>query len=571
MKIISLADALGQSKLGQRHFPPPGHHGTMSYSHFFDLLAVRSPFMASLSGAETIKALASGPQVHSNLQVAQLVEIALMRGEARLAANGALVAVTGKRTGRSPKDKFTVDDESTHSVVDWGRVNRPISSDQFEALLERVTEHMRERDLFVQDLYCGADPEYRLPIRVITEYAWHAVFVRQLFVRPTPDQLATHTPGFTVIAAPEFEAVPSRDGTNSSAFILVDFTRKIVLIGGTKYAGEIKKSIFGAMNFLVPQRGVLPMHCSANVGADGVTSLFFGLSGTGKTTLSADPARNLIGDDEHGWSANGIFNFEGGCYAKCIDLTEEREPQIFRAIRFGSVLENVILDPVTRQPDYFNVQLTENTRAAYPIDFIENAIISGVGSHPRNVMFLAADAFGVLPPIARLTPEQAMYHFLSGYTAKLAGTEAGMAKDPQPEFSACFGAPFLPLAPHIYAEMLGERLKKHNATCWLVNTGWSGGKFGVGKRMSIKYTRTLVDAAIDGLLDHVEYVTEPAFGLHIPLSCPGIPSEILNPRNAWADKQAYDRTAADLAARFQSNFQQFDASEAIKAAGPVKK
>jgi phosphoenolpyruvate carboxykinase (ATP) len=527
--------------------------------------------MASLSEAETIKALASGPQVHSNLQVAQLVEIALMRGEARLAANGALVATTGKRTGRSPKDKFTVDDESTHSVVDWGRVNRPISSGQFEALLERVTEHMRERDLFVQDLYCGADPEFRLPIRVITEYAWHAVFVRQLFVRPTPDQLAAHTPAFTVIAAPEFEAVPSRDGTNSSAFILVDFTRKIVLIGGTKYAGEIKKSIFGAMNFLVPQRGVLPMHCSANVGADGVTSLFFGLSGTGKTTLSADPARNLIGDDEHGWSANGIFNFEGGCYAKCIDLTEEREPQIFRAIRFGSVLENVILDPVTRQPDYFNVQLTENTRAAYSIDFIENAVISGVGSHPRNVMFLAADAFGVLPPIARLTPEQAMYHFLSGYTAKLAGTEAGMAKDPQPEFSACFGAPFLPLAPHIYAEMLGERLKKHNATCWLVNTGWSGGKFGVGKRMSIKYTRTLVDAAIDGLLDHVEYVTEPAFGLHIPLSCPGIPSEILNPRNAWADKQAYDQTAADLAARFEANFQQFDASEAIRSAGSVKK
>jgi phosphoenolpyruvate carboxykinase (ATP) len=527
--------------------------------------------MASLSEAETIKALASGPQVHSNLQVAQLVEIALMRGEARLAANGALVATTGKRTGRSPKDKFTVDDESTHSVVDWGRVNRPISSGQFEALLERVTEHMRERDLFVQDLYCGADPEFRLPIRVITEYAWHAVFVRQLFVRPTPDQLAAHTPAFTVIVAPEFEAVPSRDGTNSSAFILVDFTRKIVLIGGTKYAGEMKKSIFGAMNFLVPQRGVLPMHCSANVGADGVTSLFFGLSGTGKTTLSADPARNLIGDDEHGWSANGIFNFEGGCYAKCIDLTEEREPQIFRAIRFGSVLENVILDPVSRQPDYFNVQLTENTRAAYPIDFIENAVISGVGSHPRNVMFLAADAFGVLPPIARLTPEQAMYHFLSGYTAKLAGTEAGMAKDPQPEFSACFGAPFLPLAPHIYAEMLGERLKKHNATCWLVNTGWSGGKFGVGKRMSIKYTRTLVDAAIDGLLDHVEYVTEPAFGLHIPLSCPGIPSEILNPRNAWADKQAYDQTAADLAARFEANFQQFDASEAIRSAGSVKK
>jgi phosphoenolpyruvate carboxykinase (ATP) len=527
--------------------------------------------MASLSGAETLKALASGPQVHSNLQVAQLVEIALMRGEARLAANGALVAVTGSRTGRSPKDKFTVDDAITHAQVDWGKVNRPISSEQFEALLDRVTEHMRERDLFVQDLYCGADPEYRLPIRVVTEYAWHALFVRELFVRPTPSQLATHTPGFTVIAAPEFEAVPSRDGTNSSAFILADFTRKIILIGGTQYAGEMKKSIFAVMNFLVPQRDVLPMHCSANVGADGVTSLFFGLSGTGKTTLSADPARRLIGDDEHGWSASGIFNFEGGCYAKCIDLSEEKEPQIFRAIRFGSVLENVILDPDTRQPDYCNVQLTENTRAAYPIDFIENAVIPGIGGHPRNVMFLAADAFGVLPPIARLTPEQAMYHFLSGYTAKLAGTEAGMAKDPQPEFSACFGAPFLPLAPHIYAEMLGQRLKKHNATCWLVNTGWSGGKFGVGKRMSIKYTRTLVDAAIDGLLDNAEYVTEPAFGLHIPLSCPGIPPEILNPRNAWADKAAYDQTAAELAARFQANFQQFDASEAIKAAGPTKR
>jgi phosphoenolpyruvate carboxykinase (ATP) len=340
----------------------------------------------------------------------------------------------------------------------------------------------------------------------------------------------------------------------------------------------MKKSIFGVMNFLLPLRPsddrVLPMHCSANVGADGVTALFFGLSGTGKTTLSADPARRLIGDDEHGWSASGIFNFEGGCYAKCVDLSEEKEPQIFHAIRFGSVLENVILDPVTCQPDYRDIQLTENTRAAYPIEFIDNAVIPGVGAHPRNIMFLAADAFGVLPPIARLTPEQAMYHFLSGYTAKLAGTEAGMGSDPVPEFSACFGSPFLPLAPHVYAEMLGDRLKQHNAACWLVNTGWSGGRFGVGSRMSLKITRALVNAALDGKLDPgspnpVEFVTEPAFGLSIPVSCPGVPAEILNPRNAWADKKAYDAQAADLAARFQANFKQFKAPAEVRAAGPT--
>jgi phosphoenolpyruvate carboxykinase (ATP) len=527
--------------------------------------------MGNLSIAEAARALASGPRVHTNMQVAQLVETALARGEARLAANGALVATTGARTGRSPKDKFTVDDNTTHSLVDWGKVNKPISSGRFEALLERVTAHLRERDLFVQDLYCGADATYRLPIRVIAEYAWHALFVRQLFVRPEPAQLATHSPEFTVIAAPEFEAVPERDGTNSKAFILADFTRKIVLIGGTKYAGEMKKSIFGVMNFIVPNRDVLPMHCSANTSADGVTALFFGLSGTGKTTLSADPARRLIGDDEHGWGPSGIFNFEGGCYAKCVDLTEEREPQIFRAIRFGSVLENVILDPVTREPDYADIQLTENTRAAYPVDFIDKAVIPGVGGHPRNVMFLAADAFGVLPPIARLTPEQAMYHFLSGYTAKLAGTEAGMGRDPEPEFSACFGSPFLPLAPPVYAEMLGKRLKQHNAACWLVNTGWSGGKFGVGKRMSLKVTRALVNAALNGQLDNVEFVTEPAFGLNIPVTCPEVPAEILNPRNAWADKEAYDQTAAELAARFEKNFEQFDASEEIRNAGPGKR
>jgi phosphoenolpyruvate carboxykinase (ATP) len=405
---------------------------------------------------------------------------------------------------------------------------------------------------------------------VISEYAWHALFVRDLFVRPNAAELAKHVPEFTVVAAPEFESVPERDGTNSTAFILADFTRKLILIGGTKYAGEMKKSIFGVMNFIVPNKDVLPMHCSANMGADGVTALFFGLSGTGKTTLSADPARRLIGDDEHGWGPTGIFNFEGGCYAKCIDLTEEKEPQIYRAIRFGSVLENVILD-AERKPDYFDVHLTENTRAAYPADFIENAVIPGVGGHPRNVMFLAADAFGVLPPISRLTPEQAMYHYLSGYTAKVAGTEAGMGKDPVPEFSACFGAPFLPLAPRVYAEMLGKRLKQHNASCWLVNTGWSGGKFGVGKRMSLKITRALVNAALDGRLSKVEFVTEAAFGLSIPVSCPEVPAEILNPRNAWADKAAYDKTAAELAARFEENFKQFDASEAIRAAGPKTK
>ena len=522
--------------------------------------------MAEVSVVESVKALAAGPRVHANLSVAELVETSLKRGEGQLAANGALVAVTGARTGRSPKDKFTVDDAVTHNVVDWGKVNKPFAPEKFEALLGRVLEHLKDRELFAQDLYCGADAAYQLPIRVISEYAWHALFVRDLFVRPDAAALATHVPEFTVVAAPEFQAVPERDGTATSAFILADFTRKIILIGGTKYAGEMKKSIFGVMNFIVPAKDVLPMHCSANVGADGVTALFFGLSGTGKTTLSADPARRLIGDDEHGWGPTGVFNFEGGCYAKCVDLTEEKEPQIFRAIRFGSVLENVILD-AARKPDYFDIHLTENTRAAYPVDFIEGAVIPGVGGHPKNVLFLAADAFGVLPPIARLTPDQAMYHFLSGYTAKLAGTELGVV-DPEPEFSACFGSPFLPLAPRVYAEMLGKRLTQHGASCWLVNTGWSGGKFGVGKRMSLKITRALVNAALDGRLDKVEFVTESAFGLSIPVSCPEVPAEILNPRNSWTDKEAYDKTAADLAARFEANFKQFDASEAIRAAGP---
>ena len=524
--------------------------------------------MVSLTMAEAVRALASGPQVHANTAVAQLIEIALKRGEARLAANGALLATTGHRTGRSPKDKFTVDDEVTHAQVHWGKVNQAFSTERFDALLVRVLDHMRARDLFVQDLYCGADPAYRLPIRVITEYAWHALFVRQLFVRPQGDELAAHVAEFTVIAAPEFLAVPERDGTRSGAFILADFTRKIILIGGTKYAGEMKKSIFGVMNYLLPERNVFPMHCSANIGADGDTALFFGLSGTGKTTLSADPERRLIGDDEHGWSPDGVFNFEGGCYAKCVDLTVEKEPQIYNAIRFGAVLENVVLDARSSDPDYSDIRHTENTRAAYPIEFIANAVIPGIGGHPRNVLFLAADAFGVLPPVAKLTPDQAMYHFLSGYTAKLAGTEAGLGSEPVPEFSACFGSPFLPLAPSVYAEMLGRRLREHDAQCWLVNTGWTGGAFGAGKRMSLAHTRAIVHAALDGRLARAEYVTEEAFGLSIPTSCPDVPPELLNPRNAWRDKNGYDAQARLLASKFGENFRKFDVAEAVRKAGP---
>jgi phosphoenolpyruvate carboxykinase (ATP) len=517
---------------------------------------------------QDLQRLTEGLNAHRNLSTAQLVETAIARGEGRLAANGALVAMTGRRTGRSPRDKFAVEDDQTRERVHWGKVNQPFPQDKFDSLLERVLRHMAERDLYVMDLAAGADPAYRLPIQVICEYAWHALFVKDLFVRPTAEELAHHVPEFTVIAAPEFEGVPERDGVRSSTFILTDFTKKIVLIGGTKYAGEMKKSIFGVMNYLLPERNVFPMHCSANIGADGATALFFGLSGTGKTTLSADPERRLIGDDEHGWSPDGVFNFEGGCYAKCVDLTLEKEPQIYNAIRFGSVLENVVLDPKTGEPDYSDIRFTENTRAAYPIDFIANAVIPGVGGHPKNVLFLAADAFGVLPPIARLTTDQAMYHFLSGYTAKLAGTEAGLGSEPVPEFSTCFGSPFLPLAPRVYAEMLGRRLREHSAQCWLVNTGWTGGAFGAGKRMSLPHTRAIVHAALDGRLARAEFTTEPAFGLSIPAACPGVPSELLNARNAWADKAAYDAQARLLASKFVENFKKFDVPDAVRQAGP---
>jgi phosphoenolpyruvate carboxykinase (ATP) len=523
--------------------------------------------MSSVLQTPEVSQLLGGDNVQRNLSAALLVEIALRRGEAGLSAGGSLVAGTGKRTGRSPKDKFTIKDAITENKIAWGSQNQPFPSDKFDALYERVLDYLQGKELFVQDLFSGADPKYRLPIEVINEYAWHNLFVRQLFIRPTADELKTHQPEFTIVAAPGFKADPQRDGTNSEVFILINFSKKIALIGGTEYAGEMKKSIFGVMNFLLPERNVFPMHCSANIGDDGVTALFFGLSGTGKTTLSADPTRRLIGDDEHGWSATGVFNFEGGCYAKCIRLSAKNEPQIYNALRFGSVLENVVLDPVTRIPDYDDDTQTENTRAAYPIEFIEDAVIPGVGGHPKNLVFLTADAFGVLPPVSRLTPEQAMYHFMSGYTAKVAGTEAGVT-EPQATFSTCFGAPFMPLRPKVYAEMLGRRLREHNAQCWLVNTGWHGGGFGVGKRMSLPYTRAMVDALVEGKLAEVEFEIEPAFGLSIPKSCPGVPAELLNPRNSWKDKAAYDQMAADLSARFAKNFEQFDAPPEVKAAGP---
>jgi phosphoenolpyruvate carboxykinase (ATP) len=523
--------------------------------------------MPAIDTAATLETLLKSDKVHRNLHSGILVEHAVRRGEGLLADNGALVAYTGKYTGRTPKDKFTVKDPVTTELVNWGDVNQPFDSEKFDALFDRVTASLRNKELFVQDLYAGADSKYRLPIRVINEYAWHNLFVRALFVRPSAEELKTHRAEFTIVAAPEFQADPKRDGTRSEAFIVVSFTRKIVLIGGTKYAGEMKKSIFGVMNFLQPQNNVFPMHCSANVGKNGETALFFGLSGTGKTTLSADPERLLIGDDEHGWSPTGIFNFEGGCYAKCIKLSKENEPQIWNAIRFGSVLENVTLDEITHVPDYNDDSRTENTRCAYPVDYIEGAVIPGKGGHPKNVIFLTADAFGVLPPISKLTTDQAMYHFLSGYTAKVAGTEAGV-KEPQPNFSTCFGSPFLPLRPKVYAEMLGQRMQEHGSQCWLVNTGWFGGPYGVGSRMKLPYTRAMVNAAIEGALANVEFEADPAFGLTIPKSVPGVPSEFLHPRDAWKDKAAYDKTAADLAGRFAKNFEKFDVPANIRAAGP---
>jgi phosphoenolpyruvate carboxykinase (ATP) len=507
--------------------------------------------------------------VHWNLGAAQLLEEALHRGEGRLAANGSLLVRTGQYTGRSPRDRFIVSDHLSEKDVDWGEVNLPMSAAHFERLLQKTRAYLQGCDVFVQDCFAGADPRYAVPIRAVTELAWHNLFARQLLVRPSAGAGADHVPDYTVIYAPGLQADPATDGTHSEAFVVLNFSSKMVIIGGTRYAGELKKSVFSLMNYLLPARDVLPMHCSANVGPGGDVALFFGLSGTGKTTLSADPERRLIGDDEHGWSDSGIFNFEGGCYAKCIRLSEKNEPQIWSAIRFGTVLENVAFDSDTRLLDFNDGSLTENTRAAYPIDFIDNAVIPGVAGHPSNIVFLTADAFGVLPPISKLTPHQAMYHFLSGYTSKVAGTERGLGSEPTVTFSACFGAPFLPRNPAVYAEMLGERMRQHSAQCWLVNTGWTGGRFGEGKRMDLPYTRAMLSAALSGKLANAEFAEHPVFGVAMPKACPGVPPEVLDPRGMWKDPSAYDQGALELAVRFEQNFEKFTgAPDAVRAAGP---
>ena len=497
--------------------------------------------------------------IHWNLSAPALYQEAIRRNEGVVTAGGALTVATGIHTGRSPKDKFIVDTPSIHDHINWGNVNKPISEENFESLFKKVTSYLQGRDVFVQDCFAGADPEYRLNVRVITESAWPNLFAQNMFIRPSVEDKQGFLPDFTVIHVPGLQAAGASDGVNSETFILVNFDRKMVLIGGSFYAGEIKKSIFGILNYLLPDRDVMPMHCSANVGSNGDSAIFFGLSGTGKTTLSADKSRALIGDDEHGWSQNGIFNFEGGCYAKVINLSEEAEPEIYATThRFGTVLENVVFEPVTRNLDLWDKSLTENTRACYPLDFIENASPSGIASHPKNIVLLAADAFGVLPPISKLSPEQAMYHFLSGYTAKVAGTEKGMGSQPEATFSTCFGGPFMPRRPTVYGEMLRERLSKHGGSCWLVNTGWSGGSVADGaERMKISYTRAMLRAALDGKLDGTPINFDNCFGLGIPDTCPDVPSEILQPRKAWSDPKRYDSVARDLCGRFENNFQQF--------------
>ena len=508
-------------------------------------------------------------EVHWNLLAPELIQAAIRRGEGELADMGPFVAVTSPHTGRSPNDKFVVKDPRSEKDVDWGKVNQPISPEKYQLLLADVSSYLNgSKELFVEDLYCGADPAYRLSVRYVSPNAWHMAFVRNMFIRPELTDLPTFDPNFTVLHAPEFQADPAKHGTRTSTFIILNLAERTILLGGTRYAGELKKSMFTVMNYFLPKQGVLSMHCSANVGKNGDSALFFGLSGTGKTTLSADPTRGLIGDDEHGWSKAGIFNFEGGCYAKVINLSAEGEPDIYRTTQmFGTILENVVLDS-SKKVKFADQSITENTRASYPLSYIRNHVASGRGSHPKNVVFLTADAFGVLPPIAKLSPEQAMYYFLSGYTAKVAGTERGVT-EPQATFSACFGAVFLVWHPTKYAEMLGVLLKEHKSTVWLVNTGWSGGAYGTGKRMKLAYTRTMVDAAVGGELASVKTKTDPVFGLEIPLEVKGVPKEVLDPRGTWADGAAYDTQAKKLAEMFRKNFEKFGAvGEVIKEAGP---
>ena len=507
-------------------------------------------------------------KVYRNLSVTELVDTAVQKNEGIVTSTGSLSVKTGKFTGRSPDDRYIVYDDETHENVDWGTINHQFPPGKFDKLLEKMKKFVSGKEIYVFDGFAGAEKENRLPIRVITDHAWQSLFARQLFVRPSAEELESHEPEFTVMSINDFEAIPEVDGTNSNVFILINLSKKIVLIGGTSYAGEIKKSIFSVMNYILPKRGVFPMHCSANIGKDGDTSLFFGLSGTGKTSLSADPDRMLIGDDEHGWSDRGAFNFEGGCYAKCINLKEEAEPQIWNAIKSGAVLENVVIDKQTLKPDFDDNSLTENTRAAYPLDYIPGAVIPSVGGHPKVIIFLTADALGVLPPVSKLTKEGAMFHFMSGYTSKLAGTERGI-KEPKAVFSECFAAPFMPRPASVYAKMLGEKIKKHNTVVYLINTGWSGGPYGVGKRINIKYSRAMVTAALTGAFDIVKFRHDDLFNLDVPTECPGVPSEILDPKNTWIDKDSYDLSAKKLAHMFVDNFEKFkNASSEIKNAGP---
>jgi len=509
-------------------------------------------------------------KVHWNLIAPELFQAAARRNEGEFADMGPFVAVTTPHTGRSPNDKFVVKEPGSEKDVDWGKVNQPLSVEKYQLLLEDVRQYLNESaELFVEDLYCGADPSYRLSVRYVSPNAWHMAFVRNMFIRPELSDLPTFDPNFTVLHAPEFEANPTRHGTRSGTFIVLNIAERTILIGGTRYAGELKKAMFTVMNYLLPKQGVLSMHCSANVGRSGDTALFFGLSGTGKTTLSADPDRRLIGDDEHGWSKDGIFNFEGGCYAKVINLTPESEPEIYRTTQmFGTVLENVVLDPATKAVRFEDQSITENTRASYPLHYIRNFVEGGRGGNPKNVIFLTADAFGVLPPIARLTPHQAMYYFLSGYTAKVAGTERGV-KEPQPTFSACFGAAFLVWHATKYARMLGDHLREHDSKVWLINTGWSGGPYGTGERIKLKYTRAIVHAVLAGELDESDTRRDPIFGLAVPTEINRVPANVLNPRSTWSDPAAYDAQAEKLARMFRENFEKIgNVDAATKNAGP---
>ncbi len=530
------------------------------------------PTMAGTEGVDLSRhGIEPGGNVYRNLSPARLYEESLARGDGRLAHMGAISTVTAPHTGRSPNDRFVVRDEHSEGDVDWGNVNVPVSAEHYEALRADLVDVLTARDLFVHDARAGEDPTHGISVRLVSESPWHTLFAYNMFLRLDEKERETFEPEFTVLHAPAFKATPDRHGTRTETAIMVNFGRREVLIAGSRYAGEIKKSIFSVLNHLLPEAGVLPMHCSANVGPDGDVALFFGLSGTGKTTLSADASRGLIGDDEHGWSGDGVFNFEGGCYAKTIRLSPEGEPEIYQSTQmFGTILENVILDEDTREIDFDDGSITENTRASYPIHYIPNAVLPSRAGHPRNVVFLTADAFGVLPPISRLTPEQAMYHFLSGYTAKVAGTERGVT-EPSATFSACFGAPFLPRHPGVYAEMLGNKLREHGAKVWLVNTGWSGGGYGVGSRMKLGYTRAMVNAALAGKLDGVDFTTDPVFGLAVPTTVPDVPDHVLSPRDTWADGADYDAAAEKLAGMFKSNFEQFadQVSDAVKAAGPV--